>query len=157
MKELLMYYSLAQTPLIGKIALAFNLFIFFMNTRRMHVAAATLILLATLSCTLTMMYRHRQESIRDVVFIKRVILPAFLGMTVSIILFSYIGADLAIMPYNISHNEAMGIFFESRGIFFIIMSNLNLILMVLKEAMPEEKRKKYQVILFVPLLLLAIL
>jgi len=61
------------------------------------------------------------------------------------------------MRSNSSHNEAMGMFFESRGIFFIIMSNLNLILMVLKEAMPEEKRKKYQVILFVPLLLLAIL
>ena len=157
MKELMRYYSLLQAPLMGKIMFAFNIYNFITSLRQLHVAIAVLILISNLSCTLPMMYGHRQESIRDFVFLKRVIFPGFLGMTISVILFAFYGAYVAGWPYGLNYYESMGVFFENRGIFFIVMSNLCLIQMILKEAAPEDKQKKMKIILFIPALLMLIL
>ncbi|MBQ9366011.1 MAG: hypothetical protein IJT82_09555 [Schwartzia sp.] len=155
MSELKEYYHPAKLFIVGKVMLAINLLLFLRNIYRFPFLVALLVLAATLSCSLPILYHHRQRSIADGVFFRRIILPSFLGMTLSVLMISMFGADWARLPYGISHREAMGIFFENKGLFFLIMSNVSLIQMVLKEAVPKEKRMPYFLLLVVPLLLLA--
>ena len=156
MSELKEYYHPARLFIVGKIMLAVNLGLFFWNLRRLPPIIAFLLLAATLSCSLPILYRHRQRSIGDVVFFRRVILPGFLGLTFSVLAIAAL-VDWARTPYGLSHREALGLFFENKGMFFLIMSNVSLIQMVLKEAVPQEERKPYLLLLVVPLALLALL
>lgn len=148
------YYNPARIFIFGKIMLIVNFLIFLSNLRRLPFLAALLVLVSTVSCTLPFMLQHRQRDIRDAVFFRRVIVPSFLGLTVSVLLLSIFGADMA-APYGISYCEAMGMFFENHGLFFLVMSNLVLVQMILKAAIPEEERKPYWALLLVPLGLLA--
>ncbi len=157
LSELKEYYHPARLFIVGKVMLLVNLALFLRNLGRFPFLVALLVLVATLSCSLPILYHHRQRSIKDGVFFRRVILPGFLGMALSVFLMSIFGADLARLPYGVSHREAMGIFFENKGMFFLIMSNVSLIQMVLKEAVPEGERKPYILLLVVPLLLLVFL
>ncbi len=156
MSELKEYYHPAKLFIVGKIMLALNFLLFLRNIGRLPFAIALLVLLATLSCSLPILYHHRQRSIGDAVFFRRVILPGFLGLTLSVLAIAAL-ADWAGAPYGLNHREVLGIFFENKGMFFLIMSNVSLIQMVLKEAVPQEKRKPYLLLLVVPLALLALL
>ena len=77
----------------------------------------------------------------------------FLGLTLSILLIAGL-VDWARLPYGLSHREAMGLFFESKGMFFLVMSNVALVQMVLQEAIPKGQRKPYLLLLVLPLALL---
>lgn len=155
--ELKEYYNPMKLFVVGKIMIIVNLGLFVMNLQRFPLIVALLVLVATISCSLPIMFHHRQQSIGDLVFFRRIILPGFLGMTLSVLMISFFGADLARLPYGVSHREAMGIFFENKGMFFLIMSNVALIQMVLKEAVPKGERASYFMLLMVPLALMFLL
>lgn len=153
MSEFIAYYNPIKLFFIGKIMLVLNIVLFLRNLSRMPSVIAFLLLIATLSCSLPFLFRHRQQSIGDTVFFKRIILPGFLGLTLSILLIAGL-VDWARIPYGLSHREAMGIFFENKGMFFLVMSNVSLVQMVLKETIPKEQRKPYLLLLVLPLALL---
>ena len=157
LSELMKYYNPMKLFVVGKFMILVNLGIFVRNLQRFPFIVALLVLVATLSCSLPIMFHHRQQSIGDRVFLRRIILPGFLGMTFSVLMISFFGADLARMPYGVSHLEAMGIFFENKGMFFLIMSNVAMIQMVLKASVPKEERKPYFLLLVVPLVLMVLL
>ena len=140
--------------IFGKLMLLCNVIVFVINLRRIPWPAAVLVLVSTVSCTLPFMLQHRQNGIRDAVFFRRVIVPSFLGLTVSVLLLSIFGPDMAV-PYGLSRRETMGLFFETRGLFFLVTSNFIFVQMILKEAIPEMSRKPYWGLLLIPLLLLA--
>ena len=156
MSELKEYYHPGKLFIVGKIMLVLNLLLFLRNLGRLPALIACLLLVGTLSCSLPILYHHRQRSIGDAVFFRRVILPGFLGLTLSVVAVAAL-ADWARAPYGLSHREALGLFFENKGMFFLIMSNVSLIQMILKEAVPPEKRRPYFLLLVVPLALLALL
>ena len=153
MSEFIKYYNPLKLFIVGKIMFVLNFAIFVGNLSRMPVIIALLLLIATLSCSLPILFHHRQQSIGDFVFFKRIILPGFLGLTFSILLIAGL-VDWARMPYGLSHREAMGLFFESKGMFFLVMSNVAMVQMVLKEAVPKGQRKPYFLLLVLPLVLL---
>ncbi len=157
MNELKEYYNPRYLPLLGKAALTVNLILFFMNLQKFPLSTSLLILISTVSCSLPLIFRHRQRNIADFVFFRRIIMPGFLGLTLSVILIILFGAELAGLPYGVSRYEALGIFCRRRGLFFIIVSDLSLIQMVLKEAVPQEQRRPYLLLLVIPLALLAFL
>ncbi len=148
------YYDPRKIFIFGRLMLAFNLLLFISNLRRMPSLAALLVLVSTVSCTLPFMLQHRQHGIADPVFLRRVIVPSFLGLTVSVLLLSIFGPDMA-APYGLNRRETLGMFFENRGLFFLVTSNFIFVQMILKEAIPAEARKPYWALLLIPLLLLA--
>ncbi len=153
MSEFMEYYNPTKLFIVGKVMFVLNLAIFLRNLWRLPPVIAVLLLIATLSCSLPILFRHRQQSIGDTVFFKRIILPGFLGLTLSILLIAGL-VDWARLPYGLSHREAMGLFFESKGMFFLVMSNVALVQMVLQEAIPKGERKPYLLLLVLPLALL---
>ncbi len=149
------YYNPMKIFLFGKFMLLFNLFVFIVNLKRLPWAAAVLVLISTVCCTLPFMLRHRQNGIRDAVYFRRVILPSFLGLTVSVLLLSIFGPGMA-EAYGLTRREALGMIFENRGLFFLVASNFIFVQMIMQEAIPEGERKPYIGFLLVPLLLLAV-
>ena len=149
------YYNPARIFMAGRIMLVVNVLVFLANLRRLPLLAALLVFVSTVSCTLPFMLRHWQKDIGDAVFFRRVIVPSFLGLTVSVLLLSIFAEGMA-APYGISYREAMGMFFENRGLFFLVMSNLVLVQMILRAAIPEGERKPYWALLLIPLALLAV-
>ena len=148
------YYNPMRIFIFGKFMLLFNLFVFVSNLRRMPWTAALLVLVATVSCTLPFMLQHRQHGIGDAVFLRRVIVPSFLGLTVSVLLLSIFGPGMA-EAYGLSRRETFGMLFENRGLFFLVASNSIFVQMIVKEAVPAGKCKPYWGLLLIPLLLLA--
>ena len=148
------YYDPRKIFIFGRIMLVLNLLLFISNLRRMPFVAALLVLVSTISCTLPFMLQHRQNGIADPVFLRRVIVPSFLGLTVSVLLLSIFGPDMA-APYGLSRRETLGMFFENRGLFFLVTSNFIFVQMILKEAIPAGARKPYWALLLIPLLMLA--
>ena len=149
------YYNPMRIFIFGKFMLLFNLFVFVSNLRRMPWTAALLVLVATVSCTLPFMLQHRQHGIGDAVFLRRVIVPSFLGLTVSVLLLSIFGPGMA-EAYGLSRRETFGMLFENRGLFFLVASNFIFVQMIVKEAVPAGKRRSYWGLLLIPLLLLAL-
>ena len=149
------YYNPMRIFILGKLMLLFNLFVFVSNLRRMPWSAAFLVLVATVSCTLPFMLQHRQHGIGDAVFLRRVIVPSFLGLTVSVLLLSIFGPGMA-EAYGLSRRETFGMLFENRGLFFLVASNFIFVQMIVKEAIPKEARKPYWALLLIPVLLLAV-
>ena len=147
------YYDPRKIFIFGRIMLVLNLLLFISNLRRMPFVAALLVLVSTISCTLPFMLQHRQNGIADPVFLRRVIVPSFLGLTVSVLLISIFGPDMA-AGYGISRREVLGLFFENRGLFFLVASNFIFVQMFVKAAIPKEDRKPYWAMLLIPLLLL---
>ena len=137
------YYNPMRIFIFGKFMLLFNLFVFVSNLRRMPWTVALLVLVATVSCTLPFMLQHRQHGIGDAVFLRRVIVPSFLGLTVSVLLLSIFGPGMA-EAYGLSRRE------------FLVASNFIFVQMIVKEAIPAGKRKPYWGLLLIPLLLLAL-
>ncbi len=154
MQELKEYYNPMKIFIFGKIMLLANLVLFVLNLQRIPWLAAVLVLVSTISCTLPFMLQHRQQGIGDPVYLRRVILPSFLGLTVSVLLLSIFGAEMA-APYGMSYREAMGMFFENRGMFFLVLSNFVLVQMIMKAAVPKEQRKPYWLLLLIPVAMLA--
>ena len=152
--ELKEYYDPRKIFIFGRIILIFNLLVFVSNLRRMPCTAALLTLLSTVSCTLPFMLQHRQNGIADAVFFRRVIVPSFLIMTLSVLLLAIFGPDMA-TPYGLNRRETLGMFFENRGLFFLVASNFIFVQMILKEAIPVGARKPYWALLLIPLVLLA--
>ncbi len=152
--ELKEYYDPRKIFIFGRIMLIFNLLVFVSNLRRMPCTAALLTLLSTVSCTLPFMLQHRQNGIADAVFFRRVIVPSFLIMTLSVLLLAIFGPDMA-APYGLNRRETLGMFFENRGLFFLVASNFIFVQMILKEAIPVGARKPYWALLLIPLMLLA--
>ena len=152
--ELKEYYDPRKIFIFGRIMLIFNLLVFVSNLRRMPCTAALLTLLSTVSCTLPFMLQHRQNGIADAVFFRRVIVPSFLIMTLSVLLLAIFGPDIA-APYGLNRRETLGMFFENRGLFFLVASNFIFVQMILKEAIPVGARKPYWALLLIPLVLLA--
>lgn len=152
--ELKEYYDPRKIFIFGRIMLIFNLLVFVSNLRRMPCTAALLTLLSTVSCTLPFMLQHRQNGIADAVFFRRVIVPSFLIMTLSVLLLAIFGPDMA-APYGLNRRETLGMFFENRGLFFLVASNFIFVQMILKEAIPVGARKPYWALLLIPLVLLA--
>ncbi len=152
--ELKEYYDPRKIFFFGRIMLIFNLLVFVSNLRRMPCTAALLTLLSTVSCTLPFMLQHRQNGIADAVFFRRVIVPSFLIMTLSVLLLAIFGPDMA-APYGLNRRETLGMFFENRGLFFLVASNFIFVQMILKEAIPVGARKPYWALLLIPLVLLA--
>ena len=139
----------------GRFVLLFNVLVFVANLRQLPFLAALLVLVSTVSCTLPFMLQHRQHGIADAEYLRRVIVPSFLGLTVSVILLSLLGQWMA-ASYGMNHREAMGMFFNNHGLFFLVMSNFIFVQMILKEAVPPRARRPYWVLLMIPLLLLAV-
>ena len=106
------YYNPMRIFIFGKFMLLFNLFVFVSNLRRMPWTAALLVLVATVSCTLPFMLQHRQHGIGDAVFLRRVIVPSFLGLTVSVLLLSIFGPGMA-ETYGLSRRETFGMLFRA--------------------------------------------
>ena len=153
MTDYIEYYNPTKIFVLGKLTLAFNLLMLVLNLRRMPWPAAFLLLVSNVSCTLPFMFQHRQNGIADAVFLRRVIVPSFLGLTVSVLLISIFGPDMA-AGYGISRREVLGLFFENRGLFFLVASNFIFVQMFVKAAIPKEDRKPYWAMLLIPLLLL---
>lgn len=153
MADLIEYYNPMKLFIIGKVMFVLNIAIFLRNLSRLPPIIAFLLFVATLSCSLPFLFRHRQRSIGDTLFFKRIVMPGFLGLTLSILLIVGL-VDWARLPYGLSHREALGLFFESKGIFFLVISNAALVQMVLKENIPQEQRKPYLLLMAVPLALM---
>ena len=147
------YFNPMKIFVLGKLMLLFNLSMFAINLRRMPWPAALLLLVSTVSCTLPFMFQHRQKGIADPVFLRCVIVPSFLGLTMSVLLLSIFGPDMA-AAYGLSRREVLGLFFENRGLFFLVASNFIFVQMIVKAAIPKEDRKPYWGLLLIPLLLL---
>ena len=149
------YYNPMRIFIFGKLMLLFNFLVFVSNLRRMPWIAAFLVLVSTVSCTLPFMLQHRQNGIKDEVFLRRVIVPSFLGLTLSVLLLSIFGPGMA-EAYGLSRRETFGMLFENRGLFFLVTSNLISVQMIVKAAIPERDRKPYWALLLIPVLLLAV-
>ena len=149
------YYDPRKIFIFGRLMLLFNILVFIANLRRLPFIAALLVLVATVSCTLPFMLQHRQHGIADAEYLRRVIVPSFLGLTVSVLLLSLLSQWLS-GSYGLSHNEVMGRFFNNRGMFFLVTSNFIFVQMIMKEAIPAYERRPYWVLLLIPLLLLAV-
>ncbi len=149
------YYDPRKIFIFGRFMLLFNVLVFIANLRRLPFLAALLVLVSTVSCTLPFMLQHRQKGIGDAVYLRRVIVPSFLGLTVSVLLLSLLGQWLA-GSYGMSHREVMGMFFNNHGMFFLVMSNFIFVQMIVKAAIPERDRKPYWALLLIPVLLLAV-
>lgn len=149
------YYNPMRIFIFGKLMLLFNFLVFVSNLRRMPWIAAFLVLVSTVSCTLPFMLQHRQNGIKDEVFLRRVIVPSFLGLTLSVLLLSIFGPGMA-EAYGLSRRETFGMLFENRGLFFLVTSNLIFVQMIVKAAIPERDRKPYWALLLIPVLLLAV-
>ncbi len=154
-KEIKEYYDPRKIFIFGRIMLIVNVIVFIANLRRLPCTAALLVLVSTVSCTLPFMLQHRQNGLADVVFFRRVIVPSFLGLTVSVLLLSLLGEYMA-ASYGLTHREAMGMFFNNHGLFFLVTSNFIFVQMILKEAVPAGARKPYWALLLIPLALLAV-
>ena len=153
--ELKEYYDPRKIFFFGRIMLIVNFLVFLANLRRLPWAAALLVLVSTVSCTLPFMLQHRQNGLADAVYFRRVIVPSFLGLTVSVLLLSLLGECMA-ASYGLTHREAMGMFFNNHGLFFLVTSNFIFVQMILKEAIPVGARKPYWALLLIPLALLAV-
>ena len=149
------YYDPRKIFIFGRLMLAFNLLLFLSNLRRMPSLAALLVLVSTVSCTLPFMLQHRQHGIADPVFLRRVIVPSFLGLTVSVLLLSLLSQWMS-GSYGLSHYEVMGKFFNNRGMFFLVLSNFIFVQMIMKATIPAYEQRPYWVLLLIPLLLLAV-
>ena len=149
------YYNPMRIFIFGKFMLLFNFLVFVSNLRRMPFIAALLVLVSTVCCTLPFMLQHRQDGIGDVVFLRRVIVPSFLGLTLSVLVLSILGPGMA-EAYGLNRRETFGMFFENRGLFFLVMSNFIFVQMIVKAAVPERERKPYWALLLIPVLLLAV-
>jgi hypothetical protein len=149
------YYDPRKIFIFGKFMLLFNLLVFVANLQRLPFVAALLVLISTVSCTLPFMLQHRQKGIVDAEYLRRVIVPSFLGLTVSVLLLSLLSQWMS-GSYGLSHYEVMGKFFNNRGMFFLVMSNFIFVQMIMKEAIPSYERRPYWVLLMIPLVLLAI-
>ena len=149
------YYDPRKIFIFGKFMLLFNLLVFVANLQRLPFVAALLVLISTVSCTLPFMLQHRQKGIADAEYLRRVIVPSFLGLTVSVLLLSIFGPGMA-EAYGLSRRETFGMLFENRGLFFLVASNFIFVQMIVKEAIPVGKRKPYWGLLLIPLLLLAL-
>ena len=149
------YYDPRKIFIFGKLMLLVNILVFVANLRRLPFIAAVLVLVATVSCTLPFMLQHRQHGIADAEYLRRVIVPSFLGLTVSVLLLSLLSQWMS-ESYGLSHNEVMGRFFNNRGMFFLVTSNFIFVQMIMKEAIPAYERRPYWVLLLIPLLLLAV-
>lgn len=149
------YYDPRKIFMFGKLILLFNVLVFVGNLRRLPFIAAILVLVSTVSCTMPFMLRHRQRGIADAEYLRRVIVPSFLGLTVSVLLLSLLGQWMA-ASYGMTHREVMGMFFNNHGLFFLVTSNFIFVQMILKAAVPAIEQRPYWVLLLIPMLLLAV-
>lgn len=150
------YYDPRKIFIFGKFMLLINFLAFLANLQRLPFLVAIFLLVGTISCTLPFMYQHRQKSISDPVYLRRVILPSFLGLTGSVLMLSLLGQWLA-ESYGLTYREAMGMFFSNRGMFFLVMSNCVFVRMILREAIPQKEQKPYLALLLIPMVLVAVL